>query len=196
MLALVPMRHSPLAVAVLLLAAPSWAQHEGHEHPADEPAKPSLFQSDMAAMTGTMPRDPMEGMSLPTWVWMVTGVARIVYNDQGGPSGGTVGESTNWNMVMGQRDVGPGRLTLMMMNSLEPATIHDDGSPQLFQTGETFQGQPLVDRQHAHDFFMNLSATWRVPFGADAALWVQAAPVGEPVEDLWGSRPTRMCPEA
>jgi hypothetical protein len=134
----------------------------------------------MAAMTGTTPRDPMDGMSIPRWIWMVMGVARVVYNDQGGPSGATVLESTNWNMVMGQRDVGPGRLTLMMMNSLEPATLHDDGSPQLFQTGETFEGRPLVDRQHAHDFFMNLSATWRVPFGSRAALWVQAAPVGEP----------------
>jgi hypothetical protein len=179
------MRLPALPAVALLLAAPSWAQHDHEQHAehgqhAAEPAEPRLFQSEMAAMTGMMPRDPMDGMSLPAWKWMVTGVARILYNDQGGPSGGTVGESTNWNMVMGMRDVGPGRLTLMMMNSLEPATIHDGGSPQLFQTGETFEGKPLVDRQHAHDFFMNLSATWRVPFGTDAALWVHAAPVGEP----------------
>src|SRR6185436_20646913 len=109
-----PMRHSPMAIILLLLALPASAQHAEHEHhaePAEPKAAPRLFQSDMAAMTGTTPRDPMDGMSIPRWIWMVMGVARVVYNDQGGPSGATVLESTNWNMVMGQRDVGPGRLT-------------------------------------------------------------------------------------
>jgi hypothetical protein len=68
----------------------------------------------------------------------------------------------------------------MMMNSLEPATFGGGGMPQVFQTGETFEGRPLVDRQHPHDLFMNLSATWRRPIGSDAAAWVQVAPVGEP----------------
>ena len=167
------------AFAVATLASASWAQHSEHQH-APEPKGPTLFQSDMALMAGMTPRDPMADMKMAGWSWMVMGVARIVFNDQGGPSGATVGESTNWNMVMGHHDLGPGRLTLMMMNSLEPATLHDDGSPQLFQTGEAFQGRPLVDRQHAHDFFMNLSATWRWPFGAEAAVWIQAAPVGDP----------------
>lgn len=68
----------------------------------------------------------------------------------------------------------------MLMNSLEPATLDDPGSPQLFQTGETFEGEELVDYQHPHDFFMNISATYRATFSPRAGAWVQYAPVGEP----------------
>ena len=54
------------------------------------------------------------------------------------------------------------------------------GSPQLFQEGETFESQPLVDYQHPHDFFMNVSATYRHPLGTEGGIWFQLAPVGEP----------------
>ena len=174
------MRALPIVAAVVCVALPCRAQHEGHEHHHPAPEQPALFQSEMGLMAGMTPRDPMASMEMPGWSFMVMGVARLIYNDQGGPSGATVGESSNWNMIMGHHDLGPVRLTLMMMNSLEPATLHDDGSPQLFQTGESFEGRPNVDRQHAHDFFMNLSATWRVPFGENAGFWTQLAPVGEP----------------
>jgi hypothetical protein len=140
----------------------------------------ALFQSDMALMAGMTPRDPMGGMPMPDWQFMTMGIARLQYNHQGGPSGDHAFESVNWSMVMLQRDVGRGRLTLMMMNSLEPVTFQKAGSPQLFQTGETFEGRPIVDRQHPHDLFMNLSATYRAPFGGKGAYWAQAAPRGEP----------------
>ena len=139
-----------------------------------------LFQSDMSLMTGMTPVDPMGGMEMPGWTTHVMGVARLSVNHQGGPSGDTEIESSNWNMVMAQHGLGPGLLTLMMMNSLEPATFHTPGSPELFQTGEAYRGRPLVDVQHPHDFFMNLSATYRVQLGAEAAVWLQVAPVGEP----------------
>jgi hypothetical protein len=186
-------RRGPTALAVvvgftllLLLGVPAAAQHQGH-HPDPEPAEPAeaqtdtgrhLYQSDMALMAGRTAQH--EAPAPPGWTWMVTGVGRLVLNDQGGPSGDRDLESTNWNMVMGHHGLGPGRLTLMLMNSLEPQTVDEAGSPQLFQTGETFEGQPLVDHQHAHDFFMNLSATWRLPLGDASAAWVQLAPVGEP----------------
>lgn len=150
-------------------------QHGGPVEP-----ERNLFQSDMALMSGMTPQDPMGTMPMPRWMIMPLGIARLAYNDQGGPSGEEVLESTNWSMLMGQRDVGPGRLTLMLMNSLEPATLEDGGSPTLFQTGETFEGRPLVDRQHPHEFFMNLSAAYRLPLGSRAAAWMQLAPVGEP----------------
>jgi hypothetical protein len=110
----------------------------------------------------------------------VLGVVRLSLNRQSGPSGDTLVESSNWSMVMAQHRLGPGLLTFMLMNSLEPATFRKRGSPELFQTGEAYRGQPLVDAQHPHDFFMNLSATYRLPLGSEVALWLQAAPVGEP----------------
>ena len=155
------------------------------QHGAMGPAQPmehgrNLFQSDMTVMAGMTPRDPMAGMAMPHWQLMTMGAVRLLYDHQGGPSGDDAFESSNFGMVMTQRDVAGGRVTLMMMNSLEPATIPDGGSPQLFQTGETFHGNPIVDRQHAHDLFMNLSATYRGSLGTEAAYWVQAAVRGEP----------------
>jgi hypothetical protein len=152
----------------------------GHAMPADAGSDRNLFQSDMWLMAGMTPRDPMGGLGMPQWHWMTMGIVRLVYNHQGGPSGDEAFESTNWIMAMGQRDVGRGRLTLMIMNSAEPATLPEGGSPQLFQTGETFQGRPLVDHQHPHDFFMNLSGTYRFPLGSESAWWAQAALRGEP----------------
>ena len=177
--------------------APAQTPHAGHgneppmQHAAhgqmpmamnmeEMPPERNLFQSDMTLMTGMTPRDPMAGMAMPGWHLIVLGVARLSYNHQGGRSGDNALESSNWNMVHFGHDLGPGRLSLMMMNSLEPATFEKRGSPELFQTGESYRGRPLVDHQHPHDFFMNLSATYRAPLGADSAWWVQLAPVGEP----------------
>jgi len=161
-------------------APPKPDPHAGHR--PETPAGPerNLFQSDMALMAGMTPQDPMHGMGRPGWLFHLMGLARLSYNDQGSPSGDSALESSNWNMVMVQREIGPGRATFMLMNSLEPATVPEEGSPELFQTGESFERRPLVDRQHPHDFFMNLSATYRVPFSSRSAAWIQIAPVGEP----------------
>ncbi len=198
------------AALAALSAAPASAQHEHHappptptpavtprhEHPPAPPTQApmpeayvhaaveapdrNLFQSDMTLMTGMTARDPMGGMAEPRWRVMVLGITRVAYNDQGGPSGDEALESSNWNMVHAGRGVGRGRISLMMMNSLEYWTYEKRGSPELFQTGESYAGQPLVDRQHPHDLFMNLSATYRAPIGDDSAWWIQLAPVGEP----------------
>ena len=71
-------------------------------------------------------------------------------------------ESQNWFMLDGTRAVGKGRLTLDAMISLEPFTIQALGSPQIYQTGESYQGVPLVNYQHPHDLFMGLGATYRI----------------------------------
>jgi len=165
-------------LTALLLALALPALGAAQESVRAEP--PPLFQSDMTRMTGQTAEDPMAGMAMPGWSFMTMGVARLVYNHQGGLSGDETVESSNWVMAMGQHGLGRGRLTLMLMNSLEPATFHRGGSPELFQVGETFEGRPLVDHQHPHDFFMNLSATYRLPVGERAAVWLQAAPRGEP----------------
>jgi hypothetical protein len=55
------------------------------------------------------------------------------------------------------------------------------GYPLLLQTGETADGRtPLVDRQHPHDFFMELSASYRLPLSQDSALSAYFGWPGEP----------------
>jgi hypothetical protein len=88
-------------------------------------------------------------------------------------------ESQNWFMGSAARDAGPGQLTLMAMLSLEAWTMDPMGSPQLFQTGESYQSVPLVNYQHQHDFVMGLGATWRVDRGS-FAYSIGADLVGEP----------------
>jgi hypothetical protein len=176
-----PLRGAVACLWLMCFTSPARAQHHEHMHappPARAPAPYPLFQTDMRRMTGMVPVDPMGPM--PGWQFMTAGVVRFGYNRQGGERGDEGFESTNWLMGMAHHDLGPGRVTFMMMNSLEPATLDDPGSPQLFQTGETFDGEPIVDYQHAHDFFMNLSATYRAGISPRSGVWVQLAPVGEP----------------
>jgi len=73
-------------------------------------------------------------------------------------------ESQNWMMGSGARRVGAGTFTTSAMLSLEPWTIKAIGSPQAFQTGETYRGAPLIDYQHPHDLIMGLGASYRAPW--------------------------------
>jgi hypothetical protein len=50
----------------------------------------------------------------------------------------------------------------------------------LLQSGETCGGQPLVDRQHPHDFFMELGAVYERALSSNVAFLLYAAPAGEP----------------
>ncbi|MGZ8846312.1 MAG: hypothetical protein ACXW3C_07585 [Pyrinomonadaceae bacterium] len=114
------------------------------------------------------------------WLFMmhfnvVTGV-----NSQGGPRGVTKFESANWFMPIAYRRVGPGTLQLRAMISAEPFTFPPGGSPLLFQTGESYKGQPLIDRQHPHDLFMELSAQYTVPLGERGTWFTYFAFPGEP----------------
>ena len=77
-------------------------------------------------------------------------------------------------------------LQLVAMFSLEPFTLRDIGSPQVFQTGETFNGAPLIDYQHPHDLIMNLGGDLSRARSVRrtvivAAYAVGPAPLGPPV---------------
>jgi hypothetical protein len=114
------------------------------------------------------------------WLLMYHAEAKLGVNSQNGPRGVTKFESQNWFMPMAIRQVGPGTLQLRGMFSFEPFTFSPGGSPQLFQTGETFQGRPLVDKQHPHDLFMTLSATYTIPVGEHATWFSYLGMPGEP----------------
>ncbi len=117
------------------------------------------------------------------WTIMLHGEAKLGVNAQGGPRGVTKFESQNWIMPMATRPVGRGRLELRAMFSLEPLTYSGAGSPQLFQTGEVYRGEPILDAQHPHDLLMELSARYTRPLG-DRASWF--AYVGYPGEPALG----------
>jgi len=104
------------------------------------------------------------------WLLMFHYNVFVDVNHQGGPRGVTKFESANWFMPMAYHKLGNGTLQLRAMFSAEPFTFPPGGSPLLFQTGETYKGQPLIDKQHPHDLFMELSAQYTYPLG-DRATW-------------------------
>ena len=66
------------------------------------------------------------------------------------------------------------------MVSLDPA-MGASGYPLLFATGETADGHTqLVDRQHPHDFVMELAGSWSHDLGGGRALSLYAGLPGEP----------------
>ena len=72
-----------------------------------------------------------------------------------------------------------GKVTLTSMMSLDPAMKHT-GYPLLFATGEEAYGAPLVDRQHPHDFVMELSGRLDIDIARGTTAFLYGGPVAEP----------------
>jgi len=114
------------------------------------------------------------------WMIMAHSDLKVGFNHQGGPRGVNKAESQNWFMLMAERKAGPGRLMFRGMVSAEPWTAPRRGFPELFQTGETFKGRPIIDAQHPHDLFMELAAAYNIQLSEQIALNLYGGPVGEP----------------
>jgi hypothetical protein len=114
--------------------------------------------------------------------WLLTFHYNIIawVNRQGGPRGVAKAESANWFMPMAYHKLGKGTVQLRGMFSFEPFTFAPGGSPLLFQTGETYKGQPLIDKQHPHDLFMELSAQYTLPLGERGTWFTYFGYPGEP----------------
>jgi hypothetical protein len=174
----------------MLLAARASAQHEHHH----EPEMPMAMDMPMQGALGSYPMtressgtswqpeaSPEQGRhaSYGDWMTMTHGLANFVYDDQGGPRGDTKTFVSSMLMVMAQRPAGDGTLGLRAMASADPL-MGRRGYPLLLQTGESANGQPLVDRQHPHDLFMELSASYSHPLSEKSSLFVYAGLPGEP----------------
>ncbi len=146
-----------------------------------------LLTTSAAAQTPPTDRTHSSQVTDGAWSWTTDANVFVGYNYQNRLYADfSAFESQNWFMGSGERTVGSGRLTIQAMLSLEPFTIgklvygggehiNAGGSPQLFQTGESYQGAPIINFQHPHDLIMNLGATYRLErpgvayvFGADA----------------------------
>jgi hypothetical protein len=123
----------------------------------------------------------MHGLHIPAgdWMLMAHGYVTATYTDHEGPRGDKLLYSTSMLMLDAQRETGWGRVQLRSMLSLEP-TMSARGYPNLFATGETAGGQPLVDRQHPHDLFMELAARLDFDIGEETRLFLYGGPVAEP----------------
>jgi hypothetical protein len=114
------------------------------------------------------------------WEIMAHGVIFADYNQQGGPRGEGKAESVNWGMVMEQHRLGGGTILLRQMFSAESLTSPHPGFPELFQTGETYHGVGLVDHQHPHNVFAELSALYTLPLTERVSWELYGGPAAEP----------------
>jgi hypothetical protein len=119
-------------------------------------------------------------MMLGGWNLMLHGLAFLQYDDQGTRRGDKQFGSVNWGMLMVGHNLAGGRLNLRGMVSVEPFTVGSRGYPLLLQSGESYHGQSLYDRQHPHDLFMEIAAMYDHAIGDNIAVSIYAAPVGEP----------------
>ena len=115
------------------------------------------------------------------WMVMVHGVLNGVYDRQDGRRGDEKTFASGMVMVMAQRSAGEfGTLQLRAMLSPDPV-MGPKGYPLLLATGETADGKTaLVDRQHPHDLFMELSASYSRQLSLDDSAFIYAGLPGEP----------------
>jgi hypothetical protein len=114
------------------------------------------------------------------WELMAHGVIFTDYNQQGGPRGEGKAESVNWGMLMEQHALGSGTILFRQMFSAESLTSPHPGFPELFQTGETYHGEPLVNHQHPHNVFAELSVLYTLPLGEKFSWELYGGPSAEP----------------
>lgn len=184
-----------LALSVLLasVAHPAKAQEHRHHDGMDmadkqdevvvadlkRPAPAYSEGSGTSRLPGT--EDEMPGLHIMAgdWMLMAHGSATLNHTDHSGPRGDSKTYVTSMAMLMASRDTDWGKVQLRSMLSLEPA-MKSNGYPNLFATGETAGGVPLVDRQHPHDLFMELAGRIDVNLSDTTGLFVYGGPVGEP----------------
>jgi hypothetical protein len=130
---------------------------------------------------------PMYGIMLTggKWSYMLHGNVSLRYTKQDlgdkGSRGNDQFDAPNWFMGMAQRKVGnAGLLHFNLMMSLDRLTEGGDGYPLLFQSGESWKNVPLVDRQHPHDLFSELSASYSYALSKRSDLSIYVGYPGEP----------------
>jgi hypothetical protein len=138
--------------------------------------------------TGWLPdASPMYGYMFHTtkWMYMLHGNLFLRYNNQDfgkkGSRGGSEFDAPDWLMFMGQRQVGKkGLFHFSTMFSLDAPIGGGDGYPLLFQSGEAYKGNAIVDRQHPHDLFSELSVSYAQAISKKADVFVYVGYPGEP----------------
>jgi hypothetical protein len=171
------------ALALLAAAAPAQSQ--------DMPPEHTMSHEDMAGMEGMEGMEGMAGMDHMAghglmwqhgpWLLMTHGTLNWVYDDQGSPRGGRQGFLSGMIMGSAERSLaGNDTLHLTAMLSPEPL-MGSEGYPLLLAAGETADGRTLlVDRQHPHDLFIELSGRYSHALSATSGVWLYAGLPGQP----------------
>jgi hypothetical protein len=142
-------------------------------YPAQRESSGTAWQPDTSGHEGAM---TMTG----GWMLMAHGVLNLVYDHQSGPRGDDKAFVSGMLMGMAQHPLGNGTLQLKAMVSPDPL-MGPRGYPLLLASGETANGRDrLIDRQHPHDFFMELSGSVSQNVGGKSSVFIYGGLPGEP----------------
>jgi hypothetical protein len=114
------------------------------------------------------------------WDLMLHGNVFLQYLWDGGERGRDQLGSINWGMGMASRPLAGGHLELRAMLSAERLTVGECGYPDLLASGESCDGEPIVDRQHPHDAVMEMAVAYERPLTDDVALQLYGGLAAEP----------------
>ncbi|HEX3420649.1 MAG TPA: heavy metal-binding domain-containing protein [Candidatus Udaeobacter sp.] len=90
-------------------------------------------------------------------------------------------DAPNWFMGMYSHPLwNDAQFGAHLMMSLDPLTEGGRGYPLLFQSGESWNGEPLHDRQHPHDLFDELSFSISQKLHHDLSTYIYFGYPGEP----------------
>jgi hypothetical protein len=150
-------------------------EHKGPELPSPHAGTGTAWEPASASVEG-------HGWMLMRggWEFMAHGAIFADYNQQGGPRGAGKAESVNGAMILEQHSLGRGMILFRQMTAAESLTSPHPGFPELFQTGETYHDEPLVDHQHPHNVFAELSALYMLPLSEKVSWQLYGGPSAEP----------------
>jgi hypothetical protein len=142
-------------------------------YPMEREADGTAWQPDAS--------EPMGSMSMSgNWMLMTHGVVNFVADHQSGPRGDDKAFVSGMLMGMARRPLGQGTLQFRAMLSPDPP-MGPRGYPLLLASGETANGRNrLIDRQHPHDFFMELSASVSQDLAPKTSVFLYGGLPGEP----------------
>jgi hypothetical protein len=177
-----PMDHSQMDHGAMPMADMQGGEHAGHNmamtgafgsYPMSRESSGTAWQPDNSEHNGL---HVMSG----DWTLMAHGVVNLVYDHQSGRRGDDKAFASGMLMGMARRPLGNGTLQFKAMLSPDPL-MGKNGYPLLLASGETANGTDrLIDRQHPHDLFMELSASVSQNIGEKSSLFLYGALPGEP----------------
>ncbi len=164
----------------------SHASHEMHETPMEMHSSIDLAEPMSREGSGTSWLPDSSPMYARMFMFgenmlMLHGAIFPRYTNVSTRRGDDRFDAPNWFMAMYSHPLGDStQFGSRLMMSLDPLTEGGRGYPLLFQSGETWNGEPLHDRQHPHDLFDELSLSLSQKFDYDFSSYIYFGYPGEP----------------
>ena len=142
-------------------------------YPMERESSGTAWQPDASGHAGLM---SMSG----GWMLMAHGVLNLVYDHQSRPRGNDKAFASGMLMGMASHPLGNGTVQFKAMFSPDPL-MGPRGYPLLLASGETANGRDrLIDRQHPHDLFMELSGSYSYRLSSTDSVFLYFGLPGEP----------------